>query len=364
MGALILSLLFGWSVFAGPLPEVELGGNFFDVTKAMSAIDRQAPEYLRTIEGLLRETCTPGKSLLACSFMDVAKAHAQAFADWRAIAQPQNPYEISPILFRPRWTDADVRAGSWNVAPNDAEALAAMSAMAATRYLVTQIALRKSFDDVADWMRTWGNPSASFQAVIRPSVSAFLNSGNSLGQMGDFALNMNCLPTQIACRAVRVRMGQFLVRQAADLAPVIAELSSRANVKSELAEVYNSDSAFRSYVESNWQALLEIANQPERLRAIAQVNVYIEFLAKRAVDRKNLMPGRYSMADEILAVIVLSDLERARRKLDLLAPSFESELPKLSADSEKAVQALEVQFQKQFKPYRDGLMALLAAPGA
>lgn len=361
MGALILTLLFS---FFATADEVSLGENFFDVTKAIGAIDHQAPAYLKTIEGILRQNCTPSKPLKACAFLKVAKAHAQAYVDWRAIAEPQNPFGLSPVVFRPRFTDLDVRAGSWNVQFNDAEKVAQMSALAAVRYLITQIALRKSFDDVAEWFGAWGSGTGSFSAVIRPSVSAFLNSGNALGQMADFGLNMECGSNQVACRAVKVRLGQFLRTQSAQLAPLVSALSFRAGAETVLGEVYARDFAFREYVEVNWRSLWELFSNPEHLRRVPQVSVYVDFLARRAADRKNLMPGRYSMADEVLAMIVLSDLERARRWLEQLPPSDASGLPNLSADSENAIRRLEAEFQKQFKPYREGLTALLAAAGA
>lgn len=333
--------------------EVRPGENFFDSVRAISQMNERAPQHLRSIEKLLRESCATSSNSHACEFPRLLRAHAEAFRDWKDLAEGQNPFQPSDILLRPRWDYQDVRGGIWNVNSSDREGTARLSALAAARFIASSVVLERAFAEVAEWMGTWGSPLGAFQPVIRPVVAAFLSSGNPLAQISAFSAQMKCAAGQTACLSVKARLGRWLFGKAARASALRTKLQAARFVdEPTLLAVYEQNSAFRAFLEKDWWEVATRLDKPQSLLELPAFQAYVHYLAERALTGQNLMGGRYSLADEILATVLLADLAG----LATVEPAPVAET--LSPEGEKIFARLDADFEKAFAPYAQALRAL------
>ncbi len=350
--ALLLLLSCSFPVWAGTL-EIDFDGNYFNVAKAMSVMQERAPTHLRNIEKFIEDRCKKNEELKICSFPKLLKMHA----DWTSVAA-QAPFKSNPLVFRPGWTDQDIKAGAWNVDPQRTEELAQLTSQLAMRYLVSQMVLEKSFETVADFMGKSASPGAPFNAIHRPMMFAFLRSRNPLVQMGSFASEMVCSSRELGCRAVRQRLGLFLSGKMQILEPLLNELKTQNFGNQAVAEVYAQNFSLKEYVDQNWLQIGSELDDVEALLERQELKNFADFIYRRVEDRKNLMLGDYSLMDEMLAVLILLDLQRFGDETsgfvgeDLSAFTF-------SLSTEEIFREIEANFAHQFAPYEKALKSLL-----
>lgn len=366
-GGAILLVLLSQPMFA----QVQLGETLPDITKSIAHISNLAPQHIADIEVVLKNNCPDVPNPIprtqrdrACRFHEVVELHSQFVSEWQKLVTPDLSGMIPLITIAPGSDITSWRGGLWNVDPSRREEAAEASAQLFAHYIVSQRALRLAYVDVANWYQSIGNGSrGTFGEVIRPVIFAWLSSESPMGQLTELTEQMVCGDQQTACRTVRSEVAKA---SSVSMQPFVQSIGLLDQIENnaQLEAVLKLDSYLEEIFKSDLEQVIYWlrTNDSSRIPAISE---YVKQLKLVASRRKLLMPGRYGMADEMMAVVLLSDLKRFAKEAKRIETA---ESLSLTDNSRAQIKASLAPLSKRLDRYQNGIKKIInelyTAPGA
>lgn len=165
---------------------------------------------------------------------------------------------------------------------------------------------------------------------------------------------MICQPHQLACAAIKQHMAQTASDELSKLNTYTSKLDQIPQV-SKLYEILTLDSELNQMLSSEVETLMSWLNS-DSLFAIDATKPYVEKLSDIVGKYKNLMPGRYSLADEMVAIVVLADLKHFT---SIHSNTSNAVLPSISQESKTKIEAVIQEISPRLNGYLSGIKSLI-----